>query len=96
MSKQSNLQRFLFADSEERTESGPDQDGKEQRALLGVFFGTVTHFFGSFQSIFKGITDPREPNRITYSVPALCTAGVLMYLAQTRSKEAGNLPVALQ
>jgi hypothetical protein len=53
---------------------------KEQEALIGILIKTVEHFFGSFQKMFRGIEDPRDQEKITYSLPSLCAAGVLMFL----------------
>jgi hypothetical protein len=52
----------------------------EQKALLRAFTGTVYHFFGEWQSLFKGITDPRNPQLITYPLAELLCTGVLMFV----------------
>lgn len=62
------------------SEPAADEHEKEQQALIGIFVKTVEHFFGSFQRIFKGITDPRKPKKITYSLTSLCFVGALMFL----------------
>jgi len=58
----------------------PDKDIYEQEAMLKVFTGTVHHFFGGWPAIFKGITDPRNLNLITYPLTGLLCTGVLMYM----------------
>jgi len=55
-------------------------------SLLKVLVSTVSHFFGGFGSIFGGLTDPRDPNRITYPLYALAFAGVWMYLCRLGSR----------
>jgi len=61
-------------------ETAIDRNEQDQRALIAIFIRTVEHFFGSFQRIFRGITDPRNPGDITYSLASLCFAGVLMFV----------------
>jgi len=57
-----------------------DPDIRQQEALLNAFLMTVQHFFRGFTSLFCPVTDPRHPLYITYPLPALLTAGVLMFL----------------
>jgi hypothetical protein len=52
----------------------------EQKALLKAFCGTVGHYFGGFQNLFRGVRDGRHPERITYPLEGLLSAGVLMFL----------------
>lgn len=67
-----------------------DKDIREQEALLKSFSGTVHHFFGGWQSIFKGITDPRNPNLIKYQLTGLLCTGVLMYVFRLGSRREVN------
>ena len=60
--------------------SVPDPDFQQQEAILRAFLVTVSHFFGGFSSLFRPVSDPRHPLYITYPLPALLTAGVLMFL----------------
>ena len=60
----------------------PDADEQEQVALLQTFLTTVHHFFGSFAHLFAGITDPRRPELITYPLPALLFAGLLLFVCR--------------
>ena len=57
-----------------------DPDIWQQEAILNAFLVTVQHFFGGFTSLFHPVTDPRHPLYTTYPLPALLTAGVLMFL----------------
>lgn len=57
-----------------------DSTRREQEQLIGILFQTVEHFFGGFEEVFSEISDPRDQASITYSLPALCSAGVLMFL----------------
>jgi hypothetical protein len=57
-----------------------DADIEEQASLFKAFMVTVQHFFGGFNRLFKGVSDPRNPAYITYPLPALMTTGVLMFL----------------
>ena len=67
-----------------------DEDSCEQEALLKAFTGTVHHFFGGWQAIFKGITDPRNLNLITYKLTGLLCTGVLMYVFRLGSRREVN------
>jgi hypothetical protein len=64
------------------TPLAPDADQEQQRALLQALFTTVHHFFGGFPQLFQGITDPRHPAYITYPLPAVGTAALLMFLCR--------------
>jgi len=57
-----------------------DPDIRQQEAILNAFLVTVQHFFRGFASLFHPVTDPRDPLYTTYPLPALLTAGVLMFL----------------
>ena len=59
---------------------------EEKHALLKILVSTVAHFFGGFRSIFGDLTDPRDPNRITYPLYTLAFAGVWMYLCRLGSR----------
>jgi len=52
----------------------------EQKALLKAFTSTVYHFFGSWQTIFAGIRDPRNSQQLTYPLAELLCTGVLMFV----------------
>lgn len=74
------------------------KETSEQKDLMRAFLGTVYHFFGSWGGIFKGVTDPRNPNLITYPLVSLLCTGVLMFLfrlgarRQINHKLRGNGP----
>jgi hypothetical protein len=63
-----------------------DNEKEEQKALLEVFMGTVQHFFGSWQAIFAGVVDARNPDLITYPIEALLSTGILMYIFRLGSR----------
>ena len=75
-----------------------DKESHEQEALLKAFSGTVYHFFGGWQAIFKKVLDPRNRNMITYPLVELLCTGVLMFLfrlearRQINYKLRGNCP----
>ncbi len=64
---------------------------REQHALMRSLLLTVHHFFGSFQSLFRYVSDPRDPAYITYSLPALLTAGVCPFLFRLGARRQANL-----
>ena len=69
-----------------------DADMREQAAIFKALVVTVQHLFGGFQRLFQGVTDPRHPAYITYTLPALMTTGVLMFLLRLGSRrQVGNL-----
>ena len=57
-----------------------------QKALLKALVGTVGHFFGSWQTIFRGVTDGRNPDLITYPLASLLCTGVLLFLFRLGSR----------
>jgi hypothetical protein len=57
-----------------------DPDIQQQEALLSIFLVTVQHFFRGFASLFRPVNDPRDPLYIIYPLPALLTAGLLLFL----------------
>lgn len=75
-----------------------DKDVAEQHAVLKAMLGTITHFFGSWQTIFEGVTDGRNPNLITYPLAQLLCTGVLLFMfrlgarRQVQYKLRGNGP----
>ena len=60
-------------------ETGVDE---EQTALLKTLLATMQHFFGSFRDVFARVHDPRQPELITYPLPALFFAGLLMFICR--------------
>jgi hypothetical protein len=57
-----------------------------QKALLKALVGTVQHFFGSWQTIFRGVTDGRNPDLISYPLASLLCTGVLLFLFRLGSR----------
>ena len=69
-----------------------DADYQQQVALFKAFVVTVQHFFGGFERLFQGLTDPRHPAYITYPVPVVMATGVLMFLLRLGARrQIGNL-----
>jgi hypothetical protein len=66
--------------------TGIDEDIQEQQAILRALLATITHFFGSWQAIFAGVTDGRNPNLITYPLAQLLCTGVLLYVFRLGSR----------
>lgn len=61
-------------------ESEQSKECESQKALLKAFTGTVQHYFGDWRTIFKQVSDPRNPDLITYPIEGLLCTGTLMYL----------------
>ena len=55
-----------------------DRQEKEHEEIVQSLLCTVQHFFGGFPGLFSGVSDPRNPNKITYPLPSLAFAGVMM------------------
>ncbi|MCJ7703625.1 MAG: transposase family protein [Anaerolineales bacterium] len=53
---------------------------------MKAFTGTGHHFFGDWQAIFKGVTDPRDPELITYPLEGLLCTGVMMFMFRLGSR----------
>ena len=64
----------------EESKQAKDRDEQEQEDLLKAFTGTVQHYFGEWDELFRGIKDPRNAAMITYPLPGLLCTGVLMYI----------------
>jgi hypothetical protein len=60
----------------------PAGSPRDPPALIQVLFRTLHHFFGPIAPLFRGVTDPRAPQRITYPLAALTFAGVLLFLCR--------------
>jgi len=73
-----------------------DEEARGQAKLLKAFLGTVKHYFGGFERLFKGVSDPRQPLLITYPLAGLLFIGVLMFAChlgsrrQIKAKLGGN------
>jgi hypothetical protein len=67
-----------------------DQHEQEQLALINSFIATVYHFFGGFTHLFHSIRDPRHPSFTIYPLPAVCFAGLLMFLCRLGSRRQIN------
>ena len=68
----------------------PDSDAQAQYALLRAFVATIQHFFGGFPQLFAGVTDPRHPAWITYSLATLLFTGVMMFTCRLGSRRQIN------
>ncbi len=60
----------------------PAAEEQAQAWLLKTLLATAQHFFGSFLHRFAGVSDPRQPELITYPLAALLFAGVLMFVCR--------------
>ena len=67
-----------------------DQHAQEQQMLINSFIGTVHHFFSGFIQLFRPIHDPRHPSFTIYPLPAVCFAGLLMFLCRLGSRRQIN------
>jgi hypothetical protein len=65
-------------------------ENQEQVEILKAFTGTIEHFFGSWETIFGGVRDARNPDWITYRLEGLLCAGVLMFLFRLGSRRQIN------
>jgi hypothetical protein len=63
-----------------------DPDIQAQASMLQALVGTLEHFFGGFDRLFRGLTDRRDPHHTTYPLAALMTTGVLMFLLRLGSR----------
>jgi hypothetical protein len=57
-----------------------DADQQAQADVLKAFLVTLQHFFGGFEQMFQGVSDPRHPAFITYPLVCVLATGVLMFL----------------
>lgn len=56
------------------------EEKDEQEELLKVLVKTIHHFFGSWQAIFRGVRDSRNPRLITYPLETLLCAGAMLFM----------------
>ncbi len=63
----------------------PSQE-REQKALLRAFTGTVQHYWGNWAAVFAGVIDPRNLDRITYSLPGLLFIGTFLFVCRLGSR----------
>jgi hypothetical protein len=68
-----------------------DEHALQQRELIRSLLVTVQHFFGGFNRLFRNVLDPRHPAFITYPLPSVLTAGVLMFLLRLGARRQVNL-----
>lgn len=66
------------------------QDNQEHEGILRAWMGTVTHYFGSWERIFKNVMDPRNAELITYPLAGLLFTGVLMFLCRLGARREIN------
>jgi hypothetical protein len=59
-----------------------DEQQSAQQRLIGILILTVQHFFGSFPHLFAGVTDLRNPNKVTYPLASLAFSGVMIFLCR--------------
>jgi hypothetical protein len=63
-----------------------DEEAREQAKMLKAFFGTAKHYFGGFERLFEGVSDPRDADWITYPLAGLMFTGVWMFACQLGSR----------
>jgi len=87
MSKPNGRKTDLLGEAEQ------DQELDEQKALLKAFCGTLYHYFGGWQELFRGVKDGRNPELIRYPLKSLLSAGVLMFLFRLGARRQINYPL---
>jgi hypothetical protein len=60
----------------------PDAEEQAQASVLKTLLATAQHFFGGFIRLFAGVSDPRQPELITYPLAAVLFTGVLMFVCR--------------
>ncbi len=60
----------------------PAAEEQAQANVLKALLATAQHFFGSFLHLFARVSDPRQPELITYPLAALLFAGLLMFVCR--------------
>lgn len=68
-----------------------DETERQQRELVRCLLVTVQHFFGGFERLFQGVSDPRHPVFITYPLASVLTTGLLMFLLHLGARRQVNL-----
>jgi DDE_Tnp_1-associated len=75
----------LFAELFPLSPENPDAPALEisqqqMQTLLHIALATTTHFFGPPNRYLAGVDDPRDPDKLSYSLPCLLFTGLLMFL----------------
>jgi len=68
-----------------------DEHIQQQVELIRSLLVTVQHFFGGFGRLFGDVADPRHPIYITYPLPSVLAAGLLMFLLRLGARRQVNL-----
>lgn len=63
-----------------------DKEQEEQKSLVCTLVSTIRHLFGHLNSLFCGVTDPRNPLKITYPLASLVFSGILMFLCHLKAR----------
>ena len=61
-------------------------DLSDQKSLIQALTRAVYHFFGGWKSLFKDVSDTRNPEKIRYPLEGLLTIGVLMYIFRLKAR----------
>lgn len=62
-------------------------DGEQRmQRMVDLFFCTVRHFLGDFGSLFRGVSDPRQPGKVTFPLAGLAFVGVLIFLCHVGAR----------
>ena len=68
-----------------------DEHSRQQARLIRALLMTTQHYFGGFQRMFAGVTDPRHLAYITYTLPSVLVTGMLMFLFRLGARRQVNL-----
>ena len=63
----------------------PATEEQAQASVLKTLLASAQHFFGGFTRLFAGVSDPRQPELITYPLTAVLFAGLLMFVCRLES-----------
>lgn len=68
-----------------------DEHSRQQAQLIRALLMTTQHYFGGFQRMFGGVTDPRQLAYRTYPLPSVLVTGMLMFLFRLGARRQVNL-----
>jgi hypothetical protein len=63
-----------------------EAEHRKQQTLLDAVLATIEHFFGPCSQWLAGVSDPRDPRKIIYPLPALLFTGIWLFLCRLGSR----------
>ena len=63
-----------------------EAEHRKQQTLLDAAMATIEHFFGPCSQWLARVSDPRDPGKIIYPLPAVLFTGLWLFLCRLGSR----------